>query len=153
MKPLDTNLLSNSNIKKQIVITTNYVNVIIEETRQQGKLDSPIRQFRIIINLLHVVLSFFYIMPTYSEEDLTTTITAYYNSEYTSIRKCTYMFNILYLTFSNQLTKATICSRSYESQKILLTTKEETLLKSITRLSKLGCPITLSLIRDLTKEI
>jgi hypothetical protein len=40
-------------------------------------------------------------MPTYSEEDLTTAITAYYNSEYTSIRKYTYVFNISYLTFSN----------------------------------------------------
>jgi hypothetical protein len=40
-------------------------------------------------------------MPTYSEEDLTTTITAYYNGEYTSIRKYAYVFNILYLTFSD----------------------------------------------------
>jgi hypothetical protein len=34
-----------------------------------------------------------------------------------------------------------------------LTTKEETLFKTITRLSKSGCPITLLLTRDLTKEI
>jgi hypothetical protein len=92
-------------------------------------------------------------MPTYSEEDLTIAITAYRNSEYTSIRKCAYTFNILYSTFSDWLTRATTYSRSHESQKILLTTEEETLLKSITRLSKSGCPITLSLTRDLTKEI
>jgi hypothetical protein len=92
-------------------------------------------------------------MPTYSEEDLTTAITAYRNGEYTSIRKYTYAFNILHSTFSDRLTRATTCSRSHESQKILSTTEEETLLKSITRLSKSGCPITLSLTRDLTKEI
>jgi hypothetical protein len=92
-------------------------------------------------------------MPTYSEEDLTTAITAYRNGEYTSIRKCAYAFNIPYLTFSDRLTRATTRSRSYESQKILLTAEEETLLKSITRLSKSGYPITLSLTRDLTEEI
>jgi hypothetical protein len=92
-------------------------------------------------------------MPTYSEEDLTTAITAYRNGEYTSIRKYTYAFNILHSTFSDRLTRATTCSRSHESQKILSTTEEETLLKSITRLSKSGCPITLLLTRDLAKEI
>jgi hypothetical protein len=34
-------------------------------------------------------------MPTYSEEDLTTAITAYCNGEYTLIRKYAYAFNIL----------------------------------------------------------
>ena len=92
-------------------------------------------------------------MPTYSEEDLTTAITAYRNSEYTSIRKCAYVFNIPHSTFSNRLTRATTRSRSHESQKILSTAEEETLLKSITRLSKSGCPITLSLTRDLAEEI
>jgi hypothetical protein len=92
-------------------------------------------------------------MPTYSEEDLTTAIMAYCNGEYTSIRKCAYVFNILYSTFSDRLTRATTCSRLHESQKILSTTEEETLLKSITRLSKSGCPITLLLTRDLAKEI
>jgi hypothetical protein len=42
-------------------------------------------------------------MPTYSEEDLTTALAAYRNGEYTSIRKCTYAFNILASTLSNQL--------------------------------------------------
>jgi hypothetical protein len=92
-------------------------------------------------------------MPTYSEEDLTTAITAYRNGEYTSIRKCAYAFNILHSTFSDRLTRATTRSRSHESQKILSTAEEETLLKSITRLSKSGCPITLSLTRDLAEEI
>jgi hypothetical protein len=92
-------------------------------------------------------------MPTYSEEDLTTAITAYRNGEYTSIRKCAYAFNIPHSTFSDRLTRATTRSRSHESQKILSTTEEETLLKSITRLSKSGYPITLSLTRDLAEEI
>jgi hypothetical protein len=92
-------------------------------------------------------------MPTYSEEDLTTAITAYRNGEYTLIRKCAYVFNIPYSTFSNWLTRATTRSRSHESQKILSTAEEKTLLKVITRLSKLGYPITLSLIRDLAEEI
>ena len=92
-------------------------------------------------------------MPTYSEEDLTTAITAYRNGEYTSIRKCAYAFNIPHSTFSDRLTRATTRSRSHESQKILSTAEEEILLKSITRLSKLGCPITLSLTRDLAEEI
>ena len=92
-------------------------------------------------------------MPTYSEEDLTIAITAYRNGEYTSIRKCAYAFSILHSTFSDLLTRATTRSRSHESQKILSTAEEETLLKSITRLSKLGCPINLPLTRDLAEEI
>jgi hypothetical protein len=38
-------------------------------------------------------------------------------------------------------------------QKILSTAEEETLLKTVTRLSKSGCPITLLLTRDLAEEI
>ena len=34
-------------------------------------------------------------MSTYSKEDLTTTLAAYRNTDYTLIRKCTYVFNIL----------------------------------------------------------
>jgi hypothetical protein len=92
-------------------------------------------------------------MPTYSEDTLLTALTAYRNSEYTLIRKCAYAFNILTSTLSDRLSIRTSRSKSHESQKILLTAKEETLLKTITRLSKSGCPITLSLIRDLAKEI
>jgi hypothetical protein len=33
-------------------------------------------------------------MPAYSEEDLTAAITAFRNSEYTSIRTCAYAFNV-----------------------------------------------------------
>jgi len=40
-------------------------------------------------------------MPTYSKKDLTIAIIAYYNSEYTSIQNYAYIFNILYLTFSD----------------------------------------------------
>jgi hypothetical protein len=92
-------------------------------------------------------------MPTYSEDVLTNALAAYWNSEYTSIRKCTYAFNILYSTLALQLTTRTSRSKSHELQQILSTAEEETLLKAITRLSKSGCPITLPLIRDLAKEI
>jgi hypothetical protein len=92
-------------------------------------------------------------MPTYSKEDLTTAIAAYRNSEYPSIRKYTYAFNIPLITFSKQLSTRTSRSKSYESQKILSTAEEGTLLKAITRLSKSGYPITLLLTRELAKEI
>jgi hypothetical protein len=92
-------------------------------------------------------------MPTYCEDDLTDALAAYRNNEYTSIRKYAYAFNIPYSTLASRLTTRTSRSKSYESQKILLTAEERALLKTITRLSNSGCPITLSLIRDLTEEI
>jgi hypothetical protein len=42
-------------------------------------------------------------MPIYTEEDLTSAVTAYRNSEYTLIRKYTYAFNVLLTTLSKQL--------------------------------------------------
>jgi hypothetical protein len=92
-------------------------------------------------------------MPTYSEDTLIEALTAYRNGEYTSTRKCAYAFNVPRLTLLDQLTNRTSYSKSYESQQILLTTEEKTLLKIITRLSNLGCPITLLLTRDLAEEI
>jgi hypothetical protein len=92
-------------------------------------------------------------MPTYSESTLITAIVAYCNGEYTSVRKYSYAFNIPPSTLSDRLTKATTCSKSHESQKILSTAEEETLIKSIIRLSKSGIPITLLLTRDLAEEI
>ena len=92
-------------------------------------------------------------MPIYTEEDLTSAVTAYRNSEYTSIRKCAYVFNVPLTTLSKRLSTRTSCSKSYESQKILSTAEEQTLLKAITRLSKSGYPITLPLTRDLAEEI
>jgi hypothetical protein len=71
-------------------------------------------------------------MPTYSDEDLTAALAAYRNSEYTSIRKCAYTFNILASTLSDWLSTRTSRSKSYELQKILLTAEEKTLLKAIT---------------------
>jgi hypothetical protein len=92
-------------------------------------------------------------MPTYSKEDLTTALAAYRNGEYTSIRKCAYAFNIPVITLLKRLSTRTSRSQSHESQKILSTAEEKTLLKVITRLSKSGCPTTLSLTRDLAEEI
>jgi hypothetical protein len=40
-------------------------------------------------------------MPTYSKDTLLTALTAYYNSEYTSIRKCAYTFKTLASTLSD----------------------------------------------------
>jgi hypothetical protein len=92
-------------------------------------------------------------MPNYSEEDLNIALAAYRNGEYTSIRKCAYAFNIPVSTLSDRLSTRTSRSKSHESQKILSTAEEKTLLKAITRLSKSGCPITLPLTRDLAEEI
>jgi hypothetical protein len=92
-------------------------------------------------------------MPTYSKATLTTALTAYRTGEYTSIRKCAYAFNIPASTFANRLTRATSRTKSHESQQILSAAEEKTLLKTIYRLSKSGCPITLPLTRDLAEEI
>ena len=92
-------------------------------------------------------------MPTYSEDTLTTALTAYRNGEYTSVRKCAYAFNIPYSTLALQLTTRTSRSKSHESQQILSTAEEKTLLKTVNRLAKSGCPITLTLTRDLAEEI
>jgi hypothetical protein len=92
-------------------------------------------------------------MPTYSEDTITTALVAYYNSEYTSIRKCAYVFNIPNTTLSEQLRSRISYSKSHELQKNLSTAEEGTLLKTITRLSKSGLPITLLLTKDLAKEI
>ncbi|KAM0709946.1 hypothetical protein Q7P35_002308 [Cladosporium inversicolor] len=92
-------------------------------------------------------------MPTYSEDTLITALTAYRNSEYSSIRKCAYAFNVPASTLSGRLSTRTSYSKSHESQKILSTTEEQTLLKAITRLSESGYLITLSLTRELAEEI
>jgi hypothetical protein len=92
-------------------------------------------------------------MPTYSEATLTMALTAYRTGEYTSVRKCAYAFNIPASTFANRLTRATSCTKLHESQQILSAAEEKTLLKTIFRLSKSGCPITLLLTRDLAEEI
>jgi hypothetical protein len=92
-------------------------------------------------------------MPLYSEDTLIRALTAYCNNEYPSIRKCAYAFNISVTTLSKRLSTQSSRSKSYESQQILSTTKEEALLKAITRFSKSGCPITLPLMRDLAEEI
>ena len=92
-------------------------------------------------------------MPAYSEEDLTIALAAYRNGEYSSIRKCAYAFDIPPTTLTDRLSTRTSRSKSHELQKILSTAEEETLLKAITRLSKSGYPITLSLTRELAEEI
>ena len=54
-------------------------------------------------------------MPTYSEDILTTAIAAYRNSEYTSIRKYAYAFNLPRSTLTNRLSNRTSYIKSYES--------------------------------------
>jgi hypothetical protein len=92
-------------------------------------------------------------MPTYSEDTITTALTAYRNGEYTSIRKCAYAFDIPNTTLSERLRSRISRSKSHELQKTLSTAEEKTLLKTITRLSKSGLSITLPLTRDLAEEI
>jgi hypothetical protein len=50
--------------------------------------------------ILRDALYFFFIIPTYSEDTLTTAVIAYCNSDYTSIWKYTYAFDILASTLS-----------------------------------------------------
>ena len=78
-------------------------NVIVLEAGQYQKRDTSARQSRVIIEFLHNALTFFSIMPAYSEEDLTAAITAFRNSEYTSIRTCAYMFNVPCYTLASRL--------------------------------------------------
>ena len=92
-------------------------------------------------------------MPTYSEDTITTALTAYCNGEYSSLRKCAYAFNIPRTTLSRQLSNRTSYVKSHESQQILSAAEEKTLFEAIIRLSKSGCPITLLLTRDLAEEI
>jgi hypothetical protein len=92
-------------------------------------------------------------MPTYSEDTITTALTAYRNGEYTSIRKCAYAFDIPNTTLSKRLRSRISHSKSHELQKMLSTAEEKTLLKTITRLLKSGLSITLLLTRDLAEEI
>jgi hypothetical protein len=40
-------------------------------------------------------------MPTYSKDTLTIALIVYHNSEYTSTRKCAYVFNIPYSMLLN----------------------------------------------------
>jgi hypothetical protein len=92
-------------------------------------------------------------MPTCSGVTLTAALVAYRNGEYTSTRKCAYAFNIPRSTSLDRLSTRTSYSKSHESHQILSTAKEKTLLKTITRLTKSGCPLTFSLTRDLAEEI
>jgi hypothetical protein len=92
-------------------------------------------------------------MPTYSEDTITTALTAYRNGEYTSIRKCAYAFDIPNTTLSERLRSRISRSKSHELQKTLSTAEEETLFKTFARLSKSGLSTTLPLTRDLAEEI
>jgi hypothetical protein len=72
------------------------------------------RYFRVFSNFLHNTFTFFLIMPTYSEDTLTTALAAYYNSEYTSIRKYTYAFNLPRSMLTDRLSNRTLYVKSYE---------------------------------------
>jgi hypothetical protein len=69
-------------------------NVIVLEADQYGKRITPARYFRVFMEILRDALSFLFIMPTYSKEDLTNVLVAYRNREFTSIRRYAYVFNI-----------------------------------------------------------
>jgi hypothetical protein len=78
----------------------NLSNVTVLETEQYRKRNTSARYFRVKTRSSRDALSSFLIMPTYSEEDLTTAVAAYRNGGYPSIRKCAYAFNIPPITFS-----------------------------------------------------
>jgi hypothetical protein len=92
-------------------------------------------------------------MLTYSRDTITTTLPAYRNGEFTSIREYAYTFNIPNTTLSEQLRSRISRSKSHELQKTLSNTEEEVRLKAITRLSKSGLSIILPLTNDLPEEI
>jgi hypothetical protein len=79
------------------------IDVIALEAGQYWKRDTSACQSRVIIEFLRDALTFFLNMPTYSEEDLITSITTFRNGEYTSIRGCAYAFNIPRLTLTSRL--------------------------------------------------
>ena len=89
-------------------------NVIHPEAGHTWKRDSPSRYFRDKSNFLRDVLLLFFIMPTYSEDTITTALTAYRNGEYTSIRKCAYAFEIPNTTLSERLRSRISRSKSHE---------------------------------------
>jgi hypothetical protein len=92
-------------------------------------------------------------MPIVNESILLQATTAYRNGKYTSIRACADAFSVLYSTLSYRLSGRVSRSIAYESKQILLAAKEKALVKWITRLSTVSCPITLPLTRNLAEEI
>jgi RNase adaptor protein for sRNA GlmZ degradation len=92
-------------------------------------------------------------MPPYSEEDFAIALKAFRKSEHTSIRICAYAFDVPRSTLASRLQTRTSHSLLHKSQNILSIVEEETLMKSITRLSKSDYPITLLSTRELAEEI
>jgi hypothetical protein len=67
-----------SKVKRQFdTLSYHARNVIVREADQYRKRITPVRYFRVIIEILYNALSFLLIMPTYSEEDLTNALAAY----------------------------------------------------------------------------
>ena len=89
----------------------------------------------------------------YSEQDLSTAISAYRNKEFTSIRQCATAFSIPESTLRSRLSGGTSRSIAHESEQYLSKAEEQTLIRYIFRLSRSGCPIPPSLARDLAVEI
>jgi hypothetical protein len=92
-------------------------------------------------------------MPIVNESILLQATTAYRNGEYTSIRAYADAFSVSYSTLSYRLSGRVSRSTAHESKQILSAAEEKALVKWITRLSTVGCPITPPLTRDLAEEI
>lgn len=89
----------------------------------------------------------------YFEEDLSRAILAYRNNEYTSIRKLADAFLIPRSTLRHRLSGRVSYATAHEQEQYLSTAEEKTLVRWISKLSNLGCPIPPSLARNLAFEI
>ena len=92
-------------------------------------------------------------MPSYTVDDLMEALRAYREGEYTSIRACASAYRIPYMTFKDRLQKSKPRKSAHETQQLLTSTEESTLVKWVSRLSKGGFPISLPLTLGLAEEI
>ena len=90
-------------------------------------------------------------MPSELEENLYKAILSYREGRFLSIRAYATAFLVLVSTLLYRLSGRTSYSTTYVYRQILLTAKEESLIKWISRLSKAGYPITLPITRNLAK--
>jgi len=92
-------------------------------------------------------------MPSYTEEEVQNAIAAFRRRDYKSISRTSAIFNIPRTTLSDRLRKVKTQKESHEKQQLLSTIEEEELIAWITNASKLGVPMPLPLVKNLTKEI
>ena len=87
------------------------------------------------------------------QDDLTAAILSYHASEFDSIRACAKAFGVAYPTLRRRLLNKKTWNQVHESQQLLMSNEESTLVKWVSRLSKGGFPISLPLTLELAEEI